>query len=142
MFSHKSIIDKGLRPSVKKPTAANKMFQEDQESQHSSDRQVSNDSQEIKKIVEDEDFVQPDSDEEKKFMREQHYLSKSSASVKVSEILGIVFGGLSSRFWLFRKHINCMPREKSIKESSYPFFAWECITLHLKHRDVDLVIRC
>jgi hypothetical protein len=34
-----------------------------------------------------------------------------------------------------------MPREQSVKESSFPFYAWECVTLHLKHRDVDLVIR-
>ena len=68
-------------------------------------------------------------------------MSKSSASVEVNKILGIIYGGLSSRFWLFRKHINCMPREKTVKDSSFPFFAWECITLHLKHRDVDLVIR-
>ena len=33
-------------------------------------------------------------------------LSKSSASCSLSDIQGIVFGGVSSRYWMLRKHIN------------------------------------
>lgn len=33
---------------------------------------------------------------------------KSSASCKLNEIEGLVFGGLASRFWILRKHINLM----------------------------------
>ena len=34
---------------------------------------------------------------------------KSFASCDISDIEGFVFGGFSSRFWTYRKHINSMP---------------------------------
>lgn len=34
--------------------------------------------------------------------------NKSSSSCHVDDIQGILFGGTSSRFWMFRKHINSM----------------------------------
>ena len=61
----------------------------------------------------------------------------SSASCYVSEIKDFIFGGFSSRFWMLRKHFNCM----SIGElQNIPFHSWQCITLQLENRDVDLVI--
>lgn len=33
---------------------------------------------------------------------------KSSGSCYVSEINGIIFGGVNSRFWMLRKHFNSM----------------------------------
>lgn len=33
---------------------------------------------------------------------------KSSGSCRIEDIQGIIFGGLSSRFWMLRKHINNM----------------------------------
>ena len=61
----------------------------------------------------------------------------SSASCRVSEIKDFIYGGMSSRFWMLRKHFNCM----SINELRHiPFYSWQCITLCLNHRDVDLVI--
>jgi len=36
--------------------------------------------------------------------------------------------------------MNTMTRKKLI-ESDVPFFAWECLTIKLHHRDIDLVIR-
>jgi len=63
---------------------------------------------------------------------------KSSASCKIEDIMGFVYGGLTSRFWVHRKHINAMPPDKI---ETVPFNSWDCITLQLKHRDVDLVIR-
>ena len=62
----------------------------------------------------------------------------SSASCYVSEIKDFIFGGMSSRFWMLRKHFNCMSLADLQRA---PFFSWQCITLVLKHRDVDLVIR-
>jgi len=56
-----------------------------------------------------------------------------------SDIEGIVYGGTSSRFWLFRKHINCIESVSELQK--VPFYAWDCITLILNHREVDLVIR-
>ena len=39
---------------------------------------------------------------------------------------------------MLRKHINSLPRAK-LKD--LPFYSWNCLTLQLEHRDVDLVIR-
>ena len=68
---------------------------------------------------------------------EQYKLDKSAGSCKVNNILGIIYGGISSRFWLLRKHINSLDW-KQLKD--LPFHSWDCITLQLSHRDVDLVI--
>jgi|TARA_B110000285_G_scaffold127678_1_gene143872 hypothetical protein len=72
-------------------------------------------------------------------VQEEWIYDKSSCTTNVDDIEGIVYGGISSRFWLFRKHINSID---SIQElQNLPFFAWDCITLILSHREVDLVIR-
>jgi len=63
---------------------------------------------------------------------------QSSASCHVDNIYGLIFGGLSSRFWMLRKHINSLDSD-SIKK--LPFYCWNCITLVMKHRYVDLVIK-
>ena len=39
---------------------------------------------------------------------------------------------------MLRKHINSLNDEQF---KALPFYSWQCITLQLKHRDVDLVIR-
>ena len=39
---------------------------------------------------------------------------------------------------MLRKHIITTPKEKL---DQLPFYSWNCITLQLKTRDVDLVIR-
>ena len=63
---------------------------------------------------------------------------KSSASCFLEDIQGFVYGGVTSRFWVHRKHINALAPDKI---DLLPFNSWNCITLQLKHRDVDLVIR-
>jgi len=63
----------------------------------------------------------------------------SSASCFVHEIQAFIYGGHSSRFWLLRKHINSMSEEEIKK--GLPFYSWNCITLKLGRRDVDLVIK-
>ena len=45
---------------------------------------------------------------------------------------------MSSRFWMLRKHIISMSK-KDLK--NVPFNSWNCITLQISNRDVDLVIR-
>ena len=62
---------------------------------------------------------------------------RSSASCNLSEIKGIIFGGLSSRFWLFRKHINNLQRQDL---NRLPFYSWQCLTIQLEGRDIDLVV--
>jgi hypothetical protein len=65
--------------------------------------------------------------------------SKSSACCPVADIQNIIFGPTTSRFWLFRKHLITMNPDKFKDE--VPFLSWQCLTLQLKHRDVDLVIK-
>lgn len=60
---------------------------------------------------------------------------KSKASCKLKEITSFLYGGFSSRFWMLRKHVNSMS-----DTSKLPFYSWECITLQLKLRDIDIVI--
>lgn len=62
----------------------------------------------------------------------------SSASCKLDDIIGIIYGGSSSRFWMLRKHVNCLPRGML---GNLPFFSWNCLTLQLRNRDIDLVIK-
>jgi hypothetical protein len=52
--------------------------------------------------------------------------SKSSTSCDVDDIQGIIFGGISSRFWLLRKHFSSLKKEEL---DDLPYYAWECITL-------------
>ena len=53
---------------------------------------------------------------------------KSNASCNLDEIEGIIYGGISSRFWMLRKHFNYYDT-KCIKNGKLPYYAWECITL-------------
>lgn len=68
----------------------------------------------------------------------QFKLTRSSASCKIEEIQSFIYGGFSSRFWMLRKHINCMTTNEF--KNNAPFKSWNCITLRLGRRDVDLVI--
>ena len=54
--------------------------------------------------------------------RDEDFVSeKSSASCCIDDIQAIIFGGLSARFWMLRKHINSMSIEKL---SRLPFYSW------------------
>jgi hypothetical protein len=46
---------------------------------------------------------------------------KSSSSTYVSNIIGFIYGGSSSRFWMLRKHFNLLP-PKELAE--LPFYSW------------------
>ena len=62
----------------------------------------------------------------------------SSCTCKLSEIEGFVYGGFSSRFWMLRKHISSMHVDNL---DQLPFHSWNCLTIRLQRRDIDLVIR-
>ena len=64
---------------------------------------------------------------------------KSSASCNVSDIQAIIYGGFSSRFWMARKYINTCGEHD--QKTRIPFFSWECLTICMKHRDLNLVIK-
>ena len=59
---------------------------------------------------------------------EKYVYRKSAASCKLSEIKGIIYGGISSRFWMLRKHTNYLKKDE-FKKNKIPFLSWECITL-------------
>lgn len=72
-------------------------------------------------------------EEEIKRIEGQYYYSKSTASTDISDIKGIVYGGQSSRFWLYRKHMLCLDYQKlkfdtvkkaKDKRTKLPFYAW------------------
>ena len=72
---------------------------------------------------------------------EEYELAPSSGSFDIEDIQGILFGGISSRFWMLRKHMCALNLQEHKIGSRIPFYSWNCITLLLKHRDVDLVIQ-
>jgi len=55
----------------------------------------------------------------------------------VSDIQTMIFGGSHSRFWLLRKHFNSMTEDQLDKVL---FHNWDCISLELPGREVNLVI--
>ena len=61
----------------------------------------------------------------------------SSASTCVSDITGFIFGGINSRFWMLRKHFNSLNLD-ALK--MIPFHCWNCLSIQLNHREVDIVI--
>ena len=61
-------------------------------------------------------------------------------SFDLSEIKGLIFGGQSSRFWILRRHVNALDKSKFYKDE-LPFYAWQCLTLQLENREIDLVIK-
>lgn len=63
-------------------------------------------------------------------------------SCYIEDIKGFTLGGVSSRFWQMRKHMNqIMPCMYINEPSCVPFYAWECITFNLPFTDLDLIIR-
>jgi hypothetical protein len=68
---------------------------------------------------EDEDLL----DEQCTGPDRKFYLKESSASCKIADIKNIIFGGLSSRFWMLRKHFNSIPLKDYVNKK-VPFFSW------------------
>jgi hypothetical protein len=64
--------------------------------------------------------------------------TKSKGSIKIKDIQNIIYGGMSSRFWMLRKHIISIGKEDF---ETVPFNSWNCLTLQMSNRDIDLVIR-
>ncbi len=71
---------------------------------------------------------------------EQFTVKQSNASFKISDVQGVIYGGVSSRFWMYRKHMMSMDIEEFI-HGRVQFYAWQCITLDLQYRTLDLVIK-
>ena len=90
-------------------------------------------------------------------IQNQYIQKESECGCRIDAIKGIIFGGLSSRFWLYRKHVIYQDSHvesmdgydfklsKNYKTPQQvqraPFYSWECLTLELEGRSVDLVIK-
>ena len=48
---------------------------------------------------------------------------ESSASCDLDDLIGILYGGISSRYWMLRKHINSLEISK-ISDEDIPFYSW------------------
>jgi hypothetical protein len=100
-----------------------------------------------------DDLTLPEFDEKKEVdrIKDLYQFTQSSTSCAISDIQGIIYGGFSSRFWIFRKHLSCLDYSIIMKDTKkrkfrggkteLPFYSWQCITLKLSDRDVDLVIK-
>ena len=56
--------------------------------------------------------------------------------------MGLIFGAVTSRFWLYRKHMNyILPKTFRVHKEEIPFYAWECLTIEMNNRKVALVIK-
>lgn len=55
-------------------------------------------------------------------------IKKSKASFKLKDVRGFIYGGVSSRFWILRKHMNSMNLE-DFKVGKVEFYAWMCVTV-------------
>ena len=64
---------------------------------------------------------------------------KSNASFHFCRVMGFIYGGTSSKWWMFRKHFNHMDDE--FFKGEVPFYPWECLSIQLLDRDVFLIIK-
>ena len=69
----------------------------------------------------------------------KYNLAQTNSVIDLSSIKGIIYGGMSSRFWMLRKYFNSLDKRK-YRNGEVPFYAWECITIQMKNREIDLVL--
>lgn len=69
--------------------------------------------------IEDEEEIIEEFEERDK--RPVHKLKVSKSSFDLREVRGFVFGGISSRFWMLRKHICSMQLDYFL---NMPFYNW------------------
>ena len=66
-------------------------------------------------------------------------LKESISSFYLSDVENFIYGPFTSRFWLLRKHVLYLDKNKFKNES--PFYGWDCITLQIKNKwNVHLII--
>lgn len=129
-----------------------RIFEEAEPDRHS---YFSDDGGELVRQYDEKDEDEPlpafNEEEEIERIKDRYTFTESSTTCAISDIQGIIFGGFSSRFWIYRKHLCCLDYDilkKDTKRKAFrggktelPFYAWQCITLELAERQVDLVIK-
>lgn len=111
---------------------------DDEEEEYENQRSSDNDD-----MVWDIEDLKKQKRKKNKKMRDENVIftkTKSNGTCKISDIEGFIFGPSSSRFWMMRKHINSLDNTNR-RIVKLPFYAWQCITLQMNLRDVDLVIQ-
>lgn len=63
-------------------------------------------------------------DEMEPLEEDEYVTTLSSACCDVDDIQNIIFGPTTSRFWIFRKHMNTYSPEKFQDEKNIPFLSW------------------
>ena len=55
----------------------------------------------------------PEFDEKKhlELLKDRYNFSDSSSSCQVKNILGLIYGGFTSRFWIYRKHLSMLDHD-------------------------------
>lgn len=83
-----------------------------------------------------DDHTLPEFDEHKEVERikDKYQFTQSSTSCTISDIQGIIYGGFSSRFWIYRKHLSCLDYSILMKDTKkrkfrggkteLPFYSW------------------
>ena len=66
-----------------------------------------------------DDLELPDFKEEDEIYRikDRYKYTQSSTSCPIADIQGIIFGGFSSRFWIYRKHLCCLDYNFLMKDT-------------------------
>lgn len=107
-----------------------KLFEEAQPDRHS----VHSDDE--PPITKDEEEELPAYDEEAELdrIKDRYNFTESSTTCNISDIQGIIYGGFSSRFWIYRKHLCCLDYDILMKDTKrkkfrggkteLPFYAW------------------
>lgn len=67
-------------------------------------------------------------------IKDRFQFTQSSTSCALTDIEGIIFGGFSSRFWIYRKHLSCLDANILMKDTKkrkfrdgkteLPFYSW------------------
>ena len=73
---------------------------------------------------------------------------KSPSLYKLEHVSGFIYGGMATKFWMQRQAvldrlIHSMKNSTKDKDigKNLPLFNWECITIQLQRRDLDLVVK-
>jgi len=83
-----------------------------------------------------DDITLPEFEEKKEIdrIKEKYQFTTSSTSCSISDIQEIIYGGFSSRFWIYRKHLCCLDYSVLMKDTKkrkfrggkteLPFYSW------------------
>jgi hypothetical protein len=75
-------------------------------------------------ISSEEELIESTNIDDENFVGTVYDYRKSKSSFLLDEVTGIIYGGFSFRFWMFRKYINQLKKVDYSNHLKVPFFAW------------------